>query len=394
MARARSLRVSVVFAFGALGGLPTALPFGSAAAHAAELAYHPLAASCAWVSGPLDGAITVLARGACGVPQSASAVMVRLRASTTSASGELAAFAAGATPVGGVLTYSPSNPVPSTALAVVALNPIACGATPNCGDVRLRTFGGAVQFSAEIEGYFEPHASHHGQTWTGSAWPALELAGPDANLELRNTNDVLGGFLGDSWSTVQLGLFNPSSISIGRVGPLSKRAFFGSSADGRVGSLAGNFGSPFFRNLLDLGDGRAVIRGELDARQLPRAAFDRRENPPDRADRVVNTLTIRIPAPGFVVLTATISSTDATPNVALRDEAGNFLTQSGGGCPTHPFAGIPCTKLVAWVVPVSPGTRTFRTTVIDLNGGGGGLDEATLSAVFHSRTLGTAFLQQ
>ena len=90
----------------------------------------------------------------------------------------------------------------------------------------------------------------------------LEVRGADAVIRIVNGNDFsgnLGGFVGDSWGTLQLGMFNDTASQIGEVSAGTRRSFFGCDNLGRVGSLVNAFGNPVFRNLLDDGSGNLSV---------------------------------------------------------------------------------------------------------------------------------------
>jgi len=90
----------------------------------------------------------------------------------------------------------------------------------------------------------------------------LEVAAGDPQFRLRNVADGGGGFLLNSYNTLHLGIYNPDATSpFGVVQPNTARAFFGMSADGRVGSLTNTTGEPAYRNLLDDGSGNANVHG-------------------------------------------------------------------------------------------------------------------------------------
>ena len=91
----------------------------------------------------------------------------------------------------------------------------------------------------------------------------LEVAGSDATLRVRNTNDAVGGQLWNSYGTIQLGMYNPQASTQGGLAAGAKRSYFGARhTDGRVGSLTNvNIGEPSFRNILDDGSGRCTING-------------------------------------------------------------------------------------------------------------------------------------
>jgi hypothetical protein len=86
---------------------------------------------------------------------------------------------------------------------------------------------------------------------------------PGCSIRIRNTLDPIGGFIGDGWHSLQFGLYNPSASSVGIIAAGAKRSFFGFDQSGKVGSLANNFASPSYRNILDDGSGNMSITGVI-----------------------------------------------------------------------------------------------------------------------------------
>jgi hypothetical protein len=94
---------------------------------------------------------------------------------------------------------------------------------------------------------------------TASPGAELEVNGYDTSLRLRNWNDSVGGFAGNTWASLQFGLYNPGSSAVDAVPAGRERSFFGMDSVGRVGSMTNVFGQPAYRNLLDDGAGRLVV---------------------------------------------------------------------------------------------------------------------------------------
>ncbi len=91
---------------------------------------------------------------------------------------------------------------------------------------------------------------------------ALEVDDYDATLRLKNWNDAVGAFVGDSYSALQLGLYNPTEKPVLAIPANSSRTFFAMSADGRVGSTTSGFiADPQYRNYLDDGNGNFAPSG-------------------------------------------------------------------------------------------------------------------------------------
>lgn len=89
----------------------------------------------------------------------------------------------------------------------------------------------------------------------------LEVATGDAEVRIRNTTDAGGGVLVNSFSALQLGLYNPTGAPWGAIPANTVRKFFGMNSSGVVGSLTNTSNSPAFRNILDDGSGRVLLRG-------------------------------------------------------------------------------------------------------------------------------------
>jgi len=94
---------------------------------------------------------------------------------------------------------------------------------------------------------------------TTSPGEPLEVYGTDVAMRLRNSGDAIGAFLGDTCSSLQLGLYNPTASVNGVIPANTRRSFFGLSNNGLVGSLSSVYGCPTFRNLLDDGNGRLSV---------------------------------------------------------------------------------------------------------------------------------------
>lgn len=93
----------------------------------------------------------------------------------------------------------------------------------------------------------------------------LEIGTADATMRIRNTNDAGGGFVGNTWSAVQLGMYNPTAGAWGVLAAGAKRSFFGFDVNGTVGSLTNLYGSPVFRNKLDDGAGNMCYATSIAA---------------------------------------------------------------------------------------------------------------------------------
>lgn len=134
------------------------------------------------------------------------------------------------------------------------------GISPD-GPVLFGATGGALGTAAQGQ---KPvlvwNAAGHVGINTAGPVTALQVEDFDATLRLKNWNDTVGGFVGDSFSALQLGLYNPTSTGFGAVPANAARTFFALSADGRVGSTVNGFiGNPVYRNLLDDGNGQVAV---------------------------------------------------------------------------------------------------------------------------------------
>jgi hypothetical protein len=89
----------------------------------------------------------------------------------------------------------------------------------------------------------------------------LEIVGPDATLRVRNVNDIGGAFILNTFSTVQLGLYNPTGNVWGVIPTNSRRSLFGVQNTGRVGTLTNISGAPTWQNTFDDGSGNATFAG-------------------------------------------------------------------------------------------------------------------------------------
>jgi len=85
----------------------------------------------------------------------------------------------------------------------------------------------------------------------------LEVAGADPTIRIKNVNNEIGAYCGNTSYSMQLGLFNPNTSLSGMVSAETRRSFFGFDNNGMVGSLVNDFGPPVFRNILDDGNGNA-----------------------------------------------------------------------------------------------------------------------------------------
>jgi hypothetical protein len=93
----------------------------------------------------------------------------------------------------------------------------------------------------------------------------LEVSGQDTTIRIRNANDTGGAFVLNTFSTLQLGLYNPTAGAWGAIPANTKRSLLGMQNTGRVGTMTNTSGSPVWRNVLDDGNGNAAFTGAVSA---------------------------------------------------------------------------------------------------------------------------------
>jgi hypothetical protein len=241
----------------------------------------------------------------------------------------------------------------------------------------------------------------------------LEIRGSDATVRIFNTNDTGGGYIQDSFGTLQLGMFNPSAAPFGQVPAGGKRAFFAAGADGRVGSTTNlNSGNPVYRNLLDDGIGNASISGNISTSgsissiNFPRAKVVQtyRDVRDINAGVIIlsgqspniNSITVNIPSSGVLMLRATIQlfvdniEVDPAQNAffKLSDNTAGPVTlceTNYGYDKTGPGLSVTSTfgtLIVDWTVNVNAGTRTYGTSLFNDSTGFIRYFSTSLQAIF------------
>jgi hypothetical protein len=116
-----------------------------------------------------------------------------------------------------------------------------------------------VPFASSAINQFLIRATNGVGIGTTNPGAMLEVDGADVTMRLRNTGDSIGAFVGDTCSSLQLGLYNPTASTSGVIPAYTKRSFFGMSNNGQVGSITSIYECPTFRNLLDDGNGRLSV---------------------------------------------------------------------------------------------------------------------------------------
>ena len=194
---------------------------------------------------------------------------------------------------------------------------------------------------------------------------------PGCSIRIRNTLDPIGGFIGDGWNALQFGLYNPSASSVGVIAAGAKRSFFGFDQSGKVGSLANNFASPSYRNVLDDGNGNMSIAGVITGNGGGLTNLN-------AASLSAGTANINISGNAATATTAAgvtgnIADAQLSANVALLNGANSFTG-------TNTFVG----KLVA--------TNANNVVSGTFTGSGAGLTNLPASAITGGLSINLAVL--
>lgn len=247
-----------------------------------------------------------------------------------------------------------------------------------------------------------------GRLGVGTTAPSslLELAQADAALRVRNTNDPGGGFVQNTFGTLQFGIYNPTASAWGAVPANSQRSMLGVEHTGRVGTLTNTSGSPVWRNTLDDGSGNATFAGTIAATNLPRAKVvqtyrDIRNLPagisvganqsPD-----IDAISVNVPGPGILILRGSIqlrtwwdSNQAASAYFKLEETTGGpsvVLNETSFGAFAGATTALSTVKnelSVEWSIPVTAGTRTFKTSLYN---------NSTTSILYYSTSLSAIFI--
>lgn len=221
-----------------------------------------------------------------------------------------------------------------------------------------------------------------GDVGIGTSTPAgkLDLTGADPRLAIRNANDQGGGYIQQSFGTLQLGLYNPGASAWFGVPAGGFRAGLGVESTGRVGSLTNTGLSPSFRNILDDGSGNASFQGRVTAPNMPAvvySTFGGSEIISNDSRTLLETITANVPADGFILITCRCSAYAVTVNnstwsnvyLELKETTvGETLTKDSvlscypvgnGASPNAIISDITFTHMMQ----VSAGVRRFKVRI-------------------------------
>jgi hypothetical protein len=214
----------------------------------------------------------------------------------------------------------------------------------------------------------------------------LDVAGVDAAMRLRNVNDPGGGYVQNTFSTLQLGLFNPGATTWGVIPAGASRALLGMGNTGRVGTLTNTSGQPQWRNTIDDGAGNAEFTGNLSANNMPAIKFV--TSPAsgffrDNSVTLIESVPVNIPASGFLRITArcrvNLSAYEvfrSTATLELKETTSGEVTIKAvplgiaGGAPTPSGATFNGDVTLEHFIPVTAGTRTFKLRLLHSAGSG------------------------
>jgi|GEM_PF-4079094 len=174
-----------------------------------------------------------------------------------------------------------------------------------------------------------------GHVGIGTSTPAgrLDVTAADPRLTLRNSNDQGGGYLQQSFETLQLGLYNPGGTAWDSVPAGGFRAVLGADSTGRIGSLTNTSTVPAFRNLLDDGAGNASIQGRVNALNMPAIKFASSNTNTftfnNDSRTTIESVSIDVPADGFLRISCLVPTlffpapfTNCTVFVEIKDSTG------------------------------------------------------------------------
>lgn len=175
-----------------------------------------------------------------------------------------------------------------------------------------------------------------GQLGLGTSTPAgrLDVTAADPRVALRNANDPGGGYLQQTFGTLQLGLYNPGATAWNAVPAGGFRAAFGVESTGRVGSLTNTGLAPTFRNILDDGAGNASIQGRINASNMPAVKFASSGTGTTTFNNdsrtMIESVTVDVPGDGYLRISCVTPTlffpdpfTSCTVFVEIKDTTGS-----------------------------------------------------------------------
>lgn len=251
-------------------------------------------------------------------------------------------------------------------------NMIATGSgnSEGAGKLLLRDqTGGAVRMTVDSAG----------RVGLGTTSPSapLEVSQADASIRVRNTNDPGGGFLLNTFSTLQLGIYNPTASAWGAVPAGVQRSMFGVQNTGRVGTMTNTSGSPVWRNTIDDGAGNASFQGNIAANNMPAMKFIETgagSTPSISNDSVtlIDEIVVNVSATGFLHITCRAPTfLSIPPNnlgqlyLELKETTGaevlikeSFYSYYGVLSPGN--TSIQQALTLEHTIPVTAGTRKFK----------------------------------
>lgn len=229
-----------------------------------------------------------------------------------------------------------------------------------------------------------------GNVGIGTTTPGtrLEVASADAAVRVRNTNDPGGAFIQDTFSTLQLGMYNPTASTWGVVPANTSRAMLGMQNTGRVGTLTNTTGSPVWRNTIDDGSGNASFAGNVAANNLPAIKFASTTasgSIHNNSVTLIENITVNVPASGYLRITARCEGSLAAYDFKLTTATLELKETTSGEVVVKDAVmsigdGQPSASGMSWRGDITlehsfatgPGTRSYKlrllhNTLNDLN---------------------------
>lgn len=221
-----------------------------------------------------------------------------------------------------------------------------------------------------------------GNVGIGTTTPTsrLEVVSADAAIRFRNTNDQGGGFMQNTFSMVQLGMYNPTGILWGTVPANGTRAMLGLENTGRVGTLRNTTGSPIWRNTLDDGAGNATFQGNIAANNMPAIKFASSAGSgyfKNNSVTLIENITVNVPATGYIRITARASIflsaydfSNSTATLELKETtSGEIVIKDtdlgiGDGTATPSGANWQGDITLEHSFATGPGTRSFKLRLL------------------------------